>query len=67
MSGSIGFDNVKATVAFLTSTAARSILIAKNWQQLVSEVKDAQIDEIVDVCLVEVKNGIFDILNAIKA
>jgi len=67
MSGSIGYDCVKASVKFATSSIAQAIRIFKNRDMLVAEVKDTQIDEVVDVCLNEVRTGLFDILDAIKA
>jgi hypothetical protein len=67
MSGTVGYENVKACVKWAGTTIAGGILMFKKAPAIVAEVKDTQLDEVFDLCLVDVKNAALEVLEAIKA
>jgi hypothetical protein len=66
MTGQVGYDNVKAVVAWAGETIAGGIRMFKKAPAITAEVKDTQLDEVFDLCLTDVKNAIGKILDAIK-
>ena len=74
MSGNLGYDNVKLGVHFACDTIASGIRIAKKgvtlWQnraKIVEEVKDTQVEEVVDVVVTDLRQGLGTILEAVRS
>ena len=67
MSGTVGYENVKACVKWAGTTIAGGIRMFKKAPAIVAEVKDTQLDEVFDLCLTDVKNAALEVLEAIKA
>ena len=66
MSGTVGYDNVKASVKFLGGFIAGGIRLFKNRAALVAEVKDTQVDEVLDLLVTDVRQEFGEILKAIQ-
>lgn len=66
MSGKEGIANLKSGVDFLFDTVANGVTIFKNRNVIMSEVKDLQVEEIIELLVDDVKNGVSKILDAIK-
>ncbi len=66
LSGTVGFGKTKEAVRFLFSVAAAGINLFKNRNEIILEVKDAQIDEIIELVVTDVRVGIEGVLVEIK-
>jgi hypothetical protein len=67
MSGTVGFENVKFGVKFVCSVIAGGIHLFKNRDKIVAEIKDTQVEEVIDLVVVDVRQGIGEILEAAKS
>ena len=67
MSGTIGYEYVKLAVSFAFGIVAGGIKLFKNREAIVAEVKDTQVDEIIDLVMNDVRQGIVGVLEAVKA
>jgi hypothetical protein len=73
MSGTVGYENVKATVAFVGVAASGLIRIGKKapaiikaLPQIAIEIKDTQVDEVMDLMMVDVRQAFGEVLKAIQ-
>jgi hypothetical protein len=66
MSGKEGIATLKSGIDFLFDSVASGIALFKNRTVIVNEVKDLQVDEIIELLVDDVKTGVGKILDVIK-
>jgi hypothetical protein len=67
MASQVGYEYVKTGVAFLFTAIATGITLVKKKDEIIAEIKDTQLDEVVGLVTVEVREGITKVVAAIAS